>query len=88
MTAKLTEYGMTASMSRSGNRWDKAPPREFLQQPEERAAAWHDLRNASRRAGRPVRLNRGVLQLQPPPLHTGLQPGGSVPAELDRHVRG
>ena len=54
--------------------------RELLQQPEERAGAWHDLRDASRGAGRPVRVHRGVLQPESPPLHAGLQLAGSVPA--------
>lgn len=30
MTAKLTEYGMTASMSRKGNCWDNAPTESFF----------------------------------------------------------
>lgn len=30
MTAKLTEYGMTASMSRKGNCWDNAPSESFF----------------------------------------------------------
>ena len=30
MSAKLTEYGMTASMSRKGNCWDNAPTESFF----------------------------------------------------------
>jgi transposase InsO family protein len=30
MTAKLTEYGMAASMSRKGNCWDNAPTESFF----------------------------------------------------------
>ena len=30
MTAKLAEYGMTASMSRKGNGWDNAPTESFF----------------------------------------------------------
>ena len=30
MTAKLAEYGMTASMSRKGNCWDNAPTESFF----------------------------------------------------------
>jgi putative transposase len=30
MTAKLAEYGMTASMSRKGNGWDNAPSESFF----------------------------------------------------------
>jgi transposase InsO family protein len=30
MTARLTEYGMTASMSRKGNCWDNAPSESFF----------------------------------------------------------
>ena len=45
-----------------------------------------DLRDASRRAGRSVRVHRGLLQPEAPPLHAGLQLAGSVPGELDRQV--
>jgi hypothetical protein len=62
--------------------------RELLQQPEERAGAWHDLCDKSRRAGRLVRVHRGVLQPESPPLHAGLLLAASVPGELDQQACG
>jgi hypothetical protein len=53
---------------------------------EERAGTRHDLRNASRRTGRSLRVHRGVLQPQSPPLHAGLPLAASVPPELDQRA--
>ena len=98
MSAKLTAYDMTASMSRKGNCWDtqskinsstafgQCAHGKFLQQFEERAGARYDLCNAGRRAGRSVRVHRGVLQPEAPPLHARLQLASSVPRELDQQA--
>ena len=39
-------------------------------------------------AGRPVRVHRGVLQPESPPLHAGLQLADLVPGELDQQACG
>ncbi len=51
MSAQLTAYGMTASMSRKGNCWRQCAHRKFFQQLEERAGAWYDLCDAGPCAG-------------------------------------
>ena len=86
MSARLKEYGMTASMSRKANCWDNAPSESFFNSRQERAGAWHDLRNQGGRRSRPVRVHRGVPQPESPPLHAGLQLADSVPSELDQQA--
>ena len=86
MTAKLAEYGTTASMSRKGDCWDDAPSESFFNSLKNEPGARRDLRDASRRYGRPVRVHRGVLQRESPPLHAGLQLANTVPRELDQQA--
>jgi transposase InsO family protein len=86
MTARLAAYGMTASMSRKGNCWDNAPSESFFNSLKNETGSRHHLRDASRCAGRPVRVHRGVLQPESPPLHAGLQLAGSVPCGLDQQA--
>ena len=85
MTAKLGRCGMTASMSRKGNYRDNAPTESFFNSLRN-GRAMHRLPDASRRAGRPVRVDRRVLPPESSPLHTGLQLARAVPAELDRQA--
>lgn len=88
MTARLAEYGMTASMSRKGNCWDNAPTESFFNSLKNERV--HGTAYATRAQAQADLFEYIVVfyNRQLPPLHAGLLLAGLVPAGLGQQPCG
>jgi transposase InsO family protein len=71
--AKLTEYGMTGSMSRKGNCWDNAPTESWFNSFKNERVHGVRFETRAEMKAEGVRVHRGVLQPEAPSLNPRLQ---------------